>query len=118
MKLGIFFAIFLLCIECLWCSSINSVVKKQVTDENVILRKIIINFLEKYFIDEQIYVSLLHLPCEKEQNQFQCDVLQDLYIDLEVAGFTYNVLNRLYNTTQGNRNSFNLVMVEDCAALQ
>lgn len=118
MALCINLVIFLQCIGCLWGLRINPVINNQVIEEKIIIpRKIITNFLERYFIHDQTIVSVVHLTSE-ERKQFQFDIFRNLFKDLAVAGFAYTVSNKLSNATHGNWKSFNLILVENGVGLQ
>lgn len=97
---------------------INSTFDQSNIDEIIIVRRIVTHFLIKYFSDNQIVVSVIISPSEKATNQFRTDLEYNLFGDLVAAGFSLIALDKLDNASRGNRNSFNLIVVGDIAALQ
>lgn len=110
--------IFSLCVRSQFCLDTDFTGNQPMNDESVFLRKIIINYLEKYFSDGQIYISVIVSPNKNQQNHFRHNFLDDFVDDLVLTGFTYNILDKLDHSIRDNWNSFNLIVVDDSTALE
>lgn len=116
MKLCMILATISFCIGFYSCLYIDSALNQPVDDESVVLKQIITNFFTKYFSDDQIFVSLIILPSKRDQNR---DFFYSLFNNNQAsAEFSYNILDKLHHTTQDNRNSLNLFVIDDSKQLQ
>lgn len=93
-------------------------IEQSNTDESVILGEIITNYLIKYFSDEQIYVSIVLAPSNFDQFNFQEDLFVNLFDNPKLTEFASNTLDRLDNTVQDHRNTFNMILVDDSESLR
>lgn len=114
MKLFLISLTISLCIEFNSCSHIGLVQNQPANDENVVLREIITNYLKAYFSDD-LFVSLIILPCEKEPIQ---DFFYSLFHNQVSTEFSYNILDKLDNAMRENLKPLNLIYVDDSKQLQ
>lgn len=91
----------------------NSLVK----DKTIILTEIIGNYLYKYFNNEHEFFSITSSSSNSDQKYFQEDLIQQLIMSSKSGNFTYNFLNELDPAQHENKNTFNLIFVEDRNAL-
>lgn len=87
------------------------------SDESVILSGIITNFLIKYFSDEQIFISIIIEPSQKEQN-FQQDLFVNLFDDAALAEFAFSITYALDDMIRSHRNAFNLILIDNTKLLE
>lgn len=90
-----------------------------ITNENVILAKIITNYLTKYFRDDPIFVSIVLEP----SNEARKYSIGDLFISLFACSttfteFTYNILSELSNISRGRKHAFNLILIDESKSLK
>lgn len=98
------------------CFRFNFAVNQPENNENEILREIINNFLRKYFTDDPIFVSLIIFSSKGEQNR---DFIHSLFNNNKAwTEFSHTILDKVDNTTRGNRNPLNLIVVDDITQLR
>lgn len=90
-------------------TELNSLVK----DRTTILTEIIGNYLYKYFNNEHEFFSITSLSSSCDQKYFQQDLIQQLIISPKSGNFTYNFLNEIDSAQHENKNTFNLIFVDD-----
>lgn len=76
-----------------------------------VLSDVITNYLTKYFINEQIFLSIVIPPSVKLEDYFESDFFLELFDNL--PKFKHNILDKL-DTSFHQRHAFNLIMVNDC----
>lgn len=123
MNLVAFSVLFSLGIGFLWCSRIDDLAasfskNQPISDDSLILCKIISNYLIKYFRKNRTFVSIIVSASENEPNRFRGDFSHNLVDSVATSGFGYNVLDRLHNSTGDNMKAFNLIVVHDRMALR
>ncbi|XP_055298675.1 uncharacterized protein LOC129566616, partial [Sitodiplosis mosellana] len=82
------------------------------SDESVILGEIISNYLIKYLSEDQIFVSIIFTPSERDQTNFENDFFVNLFDDPALTEFDHNVFNKLNDIIGDNRNAFNIILVD------
>lgn len=115
MKYIIYLMVDLSLIKCslLSCSS----VERLDLEEIIFPSEIIANFLKKYLDSEEIFVSISMLSSNYDQKYFQQDLLKKLVTNSKFSRFPYNILNKLDQSREGNKNVFNLILVDGSASL-
>lgn len=99
--------------------SINNFdIKPSRDDESVVLRKILINYIVKYFSEDQIYISIVVGTSTKERIYFHDDFFYNLFHDPKMENFTYNVLDGLDDTVRDKRSAFCLILTADTKSLE
>lgn len=97
------------------CLHSNFAVIQAPRNESVILKEIITNYLQKYFRDAQIYVSIIFSPSENGKYSFLDEFFTSPF-DRPMQA--QNILNKLDNSIRENRNAFNLILVNNIKSLQ
>lgn len=101
-----------------FCLMSNSIKNQSSDDEIVMLRKIIDNYLTKYFGDNQVFVSIICPPSEKNQYNILDDFFANLSEESSIKTFDHNILSYLDSSARGNRDSFILILIDDSKLLR
>lgn len=88
-------------------------IERPKANNSVILGEIIINFINKYFDEDDKFVSLIF----KTSKNNEADFSHDLYNVLEEAKLPHVIFDKLNNATYDNRNAFNLIVIDDLSTL-
>lgn len=80
--------------------------------------EIITNYINKYFSEDVIFVSMISKTSNDNQSHVDAEFFSDLFSVLDQAEFAHNILDELDNDTYGNRNAFNLIVVDDNISLK
>lgn len=87
------------------------------SDGTLIPSEIIANFLKTYFDSEEMFVSISLLSSNLDQKYFQTGLLKKLVTSSKFSNFSYNILNKIDQSRNGNKNAFNLILVDGSASL-
>lgn len=110
--------IFLCVVASASCSQSDFVSTRPSSDNSVILSKIIINFLEKYFSNAGIYVSIILPPSERGKHNFLDDFFIEFFNDPRMKMFAINILDKLEIKTTKWRQTFDLILVKNSESVQ
>lgn len=91
---------------------------QPLSGESAIVGKIISNYLERYFNDDKMFVSVIFVRSGNEQIPFRNDFSHNVINSVASAGFAYNIKNKLDNASYDNQNSLNLIIAHDSVELQ
>lgn len=84
-------------------------------DEIIIPIEIISNYLYKCLSRENVFLSIV---CPNSSyTHFQNDLIRHLISNPELSNFSYNILNEVDQTRQGNINAFNVIIVDGIVSL-
>lgn len=116
MKLVPFVFVYFLCVE----SGLNNFKSLEPIkdDEVIILTEILSNYLYKYFYQQQVYFLIAKKSSNVEQQFFQEDLIGKLVTGTKFGHFSYNFLGKVDQIQRGNRNAFNLLIVDGVASLK
>lgn len=92
-------------------------IEQSESDESVILGEIITNYLIKYCSEDEIFISIIFSPSERDQNNFEDDLFVNLFDDPALTEFAHNALDKLDNTIRDHRNAFNIIFVDSSKSL-
>lgn len=92
-------------------------IERSKTNNTIILGEIIINYINKYFSEDKMFVSMISKSSKNDQTHFEAEFSDDLFSVLDQAKFAHNILDQLDNATYDNRNAFNLILVDDSSIL-
>lgn len=99
---------------CVNCSILLNVKNKN----NVIIpTEIISNYLHKYLKCEEKFLSISSSSDSIQQKYFQEDIISNLIVHAKLKNFTYNILNKIDQSREGNKNVFNLVFVDKSTSI-
>lgn len=115
MKLLLFLIFNILCVK---CSLILNMEKSDIDNKTVILNEIISNYLLKYFNNEKVFVSIVLSSSNNHQKYLQADLIGKLMMISKVGNFSFNVLNAVDQSRQGNIKVFNLIIVVSNVSLR
>lgn len=91
-------------------------IQQTKSDSSKILSEIISNYIDKFFSEDQFFVSII-LKSSKNDHQFEEDFFVQLFNDLNHTEFAHNIIDQLENETYDNMNAFNLILVDDSCIL-
>lgn len=107
---------------CVNCNLIlyKSVKTLKVNNETAVLSEIISNYLLTYFHDEKMSVSIVMSSSSSKihQSYLHEDLVENLMLNLNASNFSFNVLSNIDQSRLGNRNVFNLLIVDDSISLK
>lgn len=86
-------------------------------NDATVATEIISNYLHTYFECEEHFLSISSLSHNDNQKYFQRDIISNLIVHSKLENFTYNVLNKIDQKREGNKNVFNLVLVDRSASI-
>lgn len=109
--------LFLLCIKLSIALPSVFEIEQSQSDESVVLGEIITNYLIKYLSEDQIFVSIILPPSEKDPRNFEDDLFANLFDDPTLTQFAHNTLDELDYTIRGHRNAFNIILIDDSKSL-
>lgn len=112
MYLAMCSVIFLSSVEFTFSSRDNILQNRSPPDDSVILKDILKNYMQKYFSNKKLFVSINLPPNEWSSNHYGNNMLDELFSDSILENFSYNVLRTLNGSTSGNHNAFNLILVD------
>lgn len=92
--------------------------KSDIDNKTVILNEIISNYLLKYFNNEKVFVSIVLSSSNNHQKYLQADLIGKLMMISKVGNFSFNVLNAVDQSRQGNIKVFNLIIVVSNVSLR
>lgn len=112
----------LLNILCVNCNLIlyKSVKTLKINNETVVLSEIISNYLFTFFHNEKMSVSIVMSSSSSNihQSYLHEDLVENLMLDLNASNFSFNVLSNIDQSRLGNKNVFNLIVVDDINSLK
>lgn len=113
MKYILLFYLNVLCVKC------NILLNENNKDDANIPTEIISNYLHKYLYYEEKFLSLSSFSeDDDEQKYFQQKIMSNLMVHSKLENFTFNILNKIDQSREGNKNIFNLIFVDKSASLK
>lgn len=109
MKLAVLFAYFL-CIKCNVLLLQNGQIPEK--DLTTIPTEIVSNYLHKYHYNGNVFLSIAIGSSNPMQQYSQEDFVSNLMLHAKLDNFTYNILDKVSQTQQGNKKIFNLILVD------
>lgn len=92
--------------------------ESKVDNKTIILNEIIGNYLLKYFNNEKVFVSIVLSSSNNYQKYLQADLIRKLMMNSKISNFSFNVLNTVDQSRQGNIKVFNLIIAESNISLR
>lgn len=83
-----------------------------VQNEAIILTEIIGNYLHKYLNSHGVFLSIALSSTSIDQRRFQLDLVNNLVMGTKLNNFSFNILNTLDQSRFGNKDRFNLVLID------
>lgn len=119
MKFYTIFTTVSFCVGCASCWCCNSIANQASDENSAILAKILANFLKRYFSDEKMFISIVQSPPARyDGNHSHEEFFNNLRNDSVFTGFAFNILDKLDSSTPNNRNTFNVILVDNWKILQ
>lgn len=112
MKYVLLFYLNVLCVKC------NVLLNEKNKNNANIPTEIISNYLRKYLHCEEKFLSISTSLEDDDQKYFQQDIISKLIVHSKLRNFTYNILNKIDQRREGNKNVFNLIFVDKSASLR
>lgn len=105
----------IICVE----SGLNNFTNLEPTndDEVIVLTEIVSNYLYKYFYQQQVYFMIAKRSSNVEQQFFQEDLITKLVTGTKFGYFSYNFLEKVDQENRGNRNAFNILLIDGVPSL-
>lgn len=85
-------------------------------ERDFVLSKIISNFLNNFFRNQDIYLSII-IPSVK-QNYLQMDFLTNFLSTQELSTHGFSIQNKICNLIYKRGRAFNLILINDCESLR
>lgn len=85
-------------------------------EESVKVAQIIINFMEKYFVNKNIFLSILHTPEDSKLNTFQNDLILNLVTNTSNPAFSFSVMEKPQNIEQKYKKALTILLIPDAAS--
>lgn len=105
-----------------WCVKCNRHLLKSLEtindDKAVIPLEIVTNYLYTYFYQKQVYLTIVIMSSNAEQENFQEDFITKLMVAPKFGRFQYNFLNELDQLQRGNQNAFSLIFIDGITSLK
>lgn len=115
MKCIIFLILNFSCFEC--SLILETTIERLDSDATIIPVKIVINYLNRYFDDEEVFISISSSSSNYNQKQVQDDLIHELVLNLLSANFSHNILDKVDSSRLGNKNVFNLLFTDESSSL-
>lgn len=93
-------------------------ISQSLSVESAIVGKIIANYLNKYFSEEQIFVSIIFPSLAKRNQQFLDDLFTTLFNDPTMEMIACNFLNKIDTFIHDNIRGLNLILVDGSKSLE
>lgn len=92
-------------------------IQQNEISEQIILAEIITNYLIDYFSDEQIFLSMIIVPSERDQQYFHEDFFKDLFDHPTLTKFPHNILNYLDNRVRDHKSTFYMIFIDSSKSI-
>lgn len=86
-------------------------------DETFIPTEIISNYLNQHLSCHDVFLSISLTSTPDDREYFQEDLISNLVVHSKLENFTYNILNSADQMRRGNKNVFNLVLIDRSSLL-
>lgn len=80
--------------------------------------EIISSYLHEYLNPQKVYLSISYSSSNDEHKYFQEEFIAHLVKQWKVRNFSSNILYKIYQLRRGNRNIFNVILIDESASLK
>lgn len=86
-------------------------------NDEIILTEIVSNYLYKYFINKDLFLSIVSSLSSLEKMHLHEDISSNLMVHSKLTNFSYSISNGIDEMQPGNMNSFNLILIDKSVSL-
>lgn len=114
---NILFVSFAFCSSC-WATYWDFAMKPNMNSDHLIPTKIISNYLEKYFINKNVFVVIYSAAASEDQREVQQDSISGLTQSAIAMKFSFEIMTKPTEEEFKFRSAFSLIMVDNSIAFR